>query len=81
MIDEKIFITCPVTAAPVPTGFRAPQGTDLSALKRVNMRWCPSCHEEHVWNGVDGYWVDDEPEPELSLWDEFRARWRRSSRE
>ena len=30
MIDKKIFISCPVTAVAVPTGFRAPPGTDIT---------------------------------------------------
>jgi len=78
MIDKKIFITRPVTAVPVSTGFRAPSGTNITALKRVTMRRCSACGEEHVWNGEDGYWEEEEPEP--SFWEAFLARWGRSKR-
>jgi predicted RNA-binding Zn-ribbon protein involved in translation (DUF1610 family) len=78
MIDKKIFISCPVTAVPVSTGFRAPLGTNITALKRVTMRHCPACGEEHIWNGDDGYWVEEVSEP--SRWERFLNIWRRPKR-
>jgi hypothetical protein len=72
MIDKKIFIVCPATGAPVPTGFRAPAGTDLTGLNRVKMAHCPACRGEHIWNGEDGFWKEGEPEP--STWKAFRQR-------
>jgi hypothetical protein len=78
MIDKKIFITCPTTGVPVSTGFRAPPGTDITALKRVLLRRCQACSGEHVWNGEDGYWEENEPAP--SLWEALRIRWHRLRR-
>lgn len=75
MIDKKIYTTCPVDNVAVWTGFRAPLGTDLTGLKKVTMRCCPSCLREHLWNGAEAYWDEDEMEPSRTRG--FGARWRR----
>jgi hypothetical protein len=79
VIDRKIFITCPVAEVSVSTGFRAPAGTDITHLKRITRRRCPACGQEHVWNGVDGYWVED-PEPAPSIWESLRVLLGKSKR-
>jgi len=55
---HRIRIFCPATSVPVPTGFRARRDTDISALKRVTMRFCPACGQDHVWNGENAFWVE-----------------------
>lgn len=78
MIDEDIFITCPVTAVPVSTGFRAPRGTNIRGLRGASLRRCPACQKEHLWDGADGYW-NKEPQ-EWSLWEGFLNIWKRLKR-
>lgn len=80
MIDKRIFITCPVAGVPIATGFRAPAGTDITHLKRITMRHCPACAEEHVWNGEDGYWEEEAAAPSFSFWQQLLSIWRRPKR-
>jgi len=61
VINEKILITCSVNNKSVPTGFRAPVGTDITHLKHITMPNCLSCGGVHIWEGEDGYWEEDPP--------------------
>jgi len=75
-MSDNIFIRCPTTSQPVKTGFRAPKGTDISALKNVTMQHCPACGKRHVWNADAGFW-DDQTPAGSTLWDDVRRIWRR----
>jgi hypothetical protein len=76
-MSDKIMITCPAETVAVWTGFKASPGATLSGLKRVTMRQCPACGQEHTWNGENAYWEEDAPEP--SVWEAFRNIWRKPS--
>jgi hypothetical protein len=73
-MPDHILITCPTSSVAVKTGFRAPRGSRISDLKRVTLRNCPACGQDHVWTGDMGYWDDESPP--MSLWEEVRRIWR-----
>ena len=54
-MSDNIFISCPTTSQPVKTGFRAPRGTDISALQQVTLQHCPACGERHIWSADAGF--------------------------
>jgi len=49
-IKGDIFIRCPITGQPVPTGLHT--GTVVfDTLPKIEMRMhCPACHKKHWWN-------------------------------
>jgi endogenous inhibitor of DNA gyrase (YacG/DUF329 family) len=74
-MSDNIFISCPTTSQPVKTGFRAPKGTDISALKQVTLRNCPACGNRHIWSADAVFW-DNEPPAPPSIWKDVRRIWR-----
>jgi hypothetical protein len=72
-MPDYIFITCPDTAQPVKTGFRAERGADLSNLQNLKLRNCPACGKEHDWNGAMGFWVEEPADP--SFWAGVQRIW------
>ena len=57
-----IFIRCPTTGRPVPTGLHT--GTVVfDTLPNIEMRMrCPACQEDHTWNSTKA-WVVESPKP------------------
>jgi hypothetical protein len=73
-MSTKIYITCPESDIAVWTGFRAPPGTGLAALKQVTLKKCPGCGNAHDRNAADAYWEQDLPPPPPSFWGTVRNR-------
>jgi hypothetical protein len=70
-------ITCPAGGVAVRTGYRAGPGSPIDGLKEVKLKGCSHCGGEHVWDGKDGYWVEEVVE-ELTFWAGIRQLWRGS---
>jgi hypothetical protein len=77
-MSTKILNTCPEVQLAVWTGFRAPPGTPLAALKQVTLRKCPACGNSHLWDASSAYWEEEEARP-ASFWANFRSFLRRPS--
>lgn len=52
-----LFIDCPVTGKPTPTGIATDVGSNLSGFSN-NSVGCTHCGQMHTWNGKDAYWLD-----------------------
>lgn len=60
------------------TGFRAPPGTGLAALKQVTLTKCPACLNAHTWDSEAAYWEQEIPAPPpASFWAGVWSRLRR----
>lgn len=77
-MSTKILITCPEAEVAVWTGFRAPPGTGLAALKQVTLKKCPGCGNAHSWDSAAAYWEQDLPPQPVSFWGNFRNKLFRS---
>jgi endogenous inhibitor of DNA gyrase (YacG/DUF329 family) len=53
-----LYIKCPTTGKPVPTGINVPKNFDRSGLSQ-NSTQCPHCKKMHTWNGHDAFFLDD----------------------
>jgi hypothetical protein len=68
-------ITCPAGDVAVWTGYRAVPGSPIDGLKQVRLKGCAHCGGEHIWDGKDGYWLQEIVE-EPSFWGGIRQLWR-----
>jgi hypothetical protein len=53
-----LFIKCPATGKPVPTGFAASTGTNLSGFKNNSVQ-CIHCGKIYTWDGKDAFFQTD----------------------
>ena len=61
-IKGDIFILCPTTGQPVPTGLHT-DTVVFHTLPKIEMRMrCPACHKNHSWNCTRA-WVIESPPP------------------
>jgi hypothetical protein len=61
-IKGDIFIRCPTTGQPVPTGFHT-DTVVFHALPKIKMRMrCPACHKNHLWSCTKA-WINESARP------------------
>lgn len=56
----KIFIDCPVTDRPLPTGYNLETLDDLPSNPHHNRIVCRYCGEAHEWTREDAYFPEEE---------------------
>jgi endogenous inhibitor of DNA gyrase (YacG/DUF329 family) len=51
---SMLFIKCPTTGKPVPTGIDVPKEMNLGGFTNNSVN-CPYCGKVHTWNGKDAF--------------------------
>jgi len=60
-IKGDIFILCPTTGKPVPTGLHT-DTVVFHTLPKIEMRMrCPACQEDHTWKCTDAWVIESAP--------------------
>lgn len=54
----QLFIKCPSTGLPTPTGMDVPENMDKRNM-RSNTTNCRHCNQLHTWDGVDAFFLGD----------------------
>lgn len=55
-----VYIKCPRTGKPTPTGVRAKFGTDFSkSAAKGNKSKCQHCGQFHIWDGKDCFFIEE----------------------
>jgi hypothetical protein len=54
-----LYITCPITGKPTPTGMDMPKNTNPKSLNGGRTA-CKQCPQVHPWNGKDAFFENGE---------------------